>query len=212
MNRDLTSFPEALNSSVLREEVALIVAKNRHDESNVETLASPSLFLSAYFNNLGLKSRIDALSIEQALYFLPYQESTIPTDMIRTIKEENMELFDCFSDEELSSARSELGETLVHLACRLNKLQALTHLLLVSGLPLNVKDQFGRNPLHNACSAVFPNFAVVDLLLSRSPDLVLYEDEKGKTPFEYIPCRLNGLWTRYISEKNVLKALTAQKR
>merc|ERR1740117_2010162 len=108
-----------------------------------------------------------------------------------------------------------MGENLLHLACRMGISRNIVEFLVedqdgsgVSGakVPLNVRDKFGRTPLHNACmsSAANLNFHNIDYLITKAPQLLVMEDDNGKIPFDVIPSRNYEKWTRFLSEKNIL--------
>jgi ankyrin repeat protein len=183
-------------------------------------------------NNRKIKSRIDSFSLEQALYFEPYQESEIKLELLQALRSNDLERLRSYhdtnsrnnkdaansantdsSDEDcnkldgpLFAKRNEFGENLVHLACRMGMRRSLLRFLVDDvKVPLNVRDKFGRSPLHNACMAVLPNFDNLEFLLSRAPQLILFEDDSGKTPFEYVPKRCFESWTRFLSEQGILK-------
>merc|ERR1712161_61972 len=57
-------------------------------------------------------------------------------------------------------ARNQFGETLLHLACRMGISRDVLEFLVdePANVPLNVRDKFGRTPLHNSCMSTVPNF------------------------------------------------------
>lgn len=162
--------------------------------------------------NKKIKTRIDSFSLEQALYFEPYQEADIHIDLLKALRGADLEkLRSLKNDKEKKydlGARNQYGENLVHLVCRMGLgLDVLTYLVRDAKVPLNVRDQFGRTPLHNACMAALPNFDNIDFLMQIAPKLAVFEDDRKKIPFELIPQRVFDRWSRFLSEKNVLKNL-----
>lgn len=59
--------------------------------------------------------------------------------------------------------------------------------LLENGCELNVCDEFGRTPLHNACWAVEPSFEIVRLIVEHS-DIEMFHlaDSRGFCPLQYV--------------------------
>jgi ankyrin repeat protein len=169
---------------------------------------SPTLYLSVALKNKGIESRIDHLSVEQAIYFEPYREAQIPTEILRAVRRNDLKELRRFEVEKLSQ-RNQFGESLMHLVCRLG-LNSVAYLIEEAKLPLNVRDKFGRSPLHNACLAPIPNFENAVLLLKYAPKLVVFEDNKGNTPFDNIPARNHGKWSRFLSEKCILKLIQSE--
>jgi len=211
--------------------------------------------------------RIDSFSLEQALYFEPYQVSEIkiellkalrasnldqlrsliqlkeekhtksPTNKMFTMSEEDDEEEDIGQDstnKNLSAAaaaataassqqpllqlqdlkaRNQFGETLLHLACRMGISRDVLEFLVdePANVPLNVRDKFGRTPLHNSCMSTVPHFDNINFVISKAPRTLLFEDDNGKVPFELIPLQCYEQWTQFLlSEeetggKNILR-------
>jgi Ankyrin repeats (3 copies) len=194
-------------------------------DASCELIVSPSTYMTASLENKGVKSRIDRFSLEQAMFFEPYQESHIRTHVLHVLRTNDLQRLQSLRgmdhDDENDPddegergfhARNQLGENLVHIACRLGlDTEMVRFLVQDGGVPLNVRDRFGRSPLHHACmSARGPNFDTVELLLTHSSKLVLFEDDQGKTPFEYIPDQSFDRWTRFLCERNILKRVSGE--
>lgn len=95
---------------------------------------------------------------------------------------------------------NQFGETLVHLLCKCRWfpgiIEIVQWLLDDVHLPLNVWDRHGRSPLHVACMVpsseylvdgyVQDSFALVRFLIRRAPELLLFEDNHGETPLDFI--------------------------
>jgi len=197
--------------------------------------------------------RIDSFSLEQALYFEPYQVSEIkiellkalrasnldqlrsliqlkeekhttnsPTNKMFTMSEEDDEEEDIGQDstnKNLSAsaaasaaasqpllqlqdlkARNQFGETLLHLACRMGISRDVLEFLVdePANVPLNVRDKFGRTPLHNSCMSTVPHFDNINFVISKAPRTLLFEDDNGKVPFELIPLQCYEQWTQFL--------------
>merc|ERR1719491_335018 len=157
--------------------------------------------------------RIDSFSLEQALYFEPYQEAEIPTDILQALRTSNVDrLRACLKEKKnqngLKDCRNPFGENLLHLACRMGGIAntVLVFLIQEAQVPLNVRDRFGRTPLHHACLSSHPNFETIEFVIRHVPRMVLvFEDDTGNIPFDLIPSRCEEGWTRFLSEtKNIL--------
>ena len=53
------------------------------------------------------------------------------------------------------------GEGLIHLACRIGAIDVLT-MMIDSGCDVQVSDDYGRTPLHDACWSAQPNCKLFD--------------------------------------------------
>jgi len=200
--------------------------------------------------------RIDSFSMEQALYFEPYQVSEIKIELLKALRASNLDqlrsliqlkeekhtattntnqMFTMSEHEEeeeedvgqdstnmnLSSsvsaaasaassqpllqlqdlkARNQFGETLLHLACRMGISRDILEFLVdePAKVPLNVRDKFGRTPLHNSCLSTVPHFDNIHFVISKAPRTLLFEDDNGKVPFELIPLQCYEQWTQFL--------------
>eukprot|EP00526_Cylindrotheca_closterium_P017115 CAMPEP_0113635278 /NCGR_PEP_ID=MMETSP0017_2-20120614/18394_1 /TAXON_ID=2856 /ORGANISM="Cylindrotheca closterium" /LENGTH=321 /DNA_ID=CAMNT_0000546061 /DNA_START=108 /DNA_END=1073 /DNA_ORIENTATION=- /assembly_acc=CAM_ASM_000147 len=210
------SFPEAdVRTSRKRK---LVDASSCHEPchqtaQSPEPLAmSPTVYLSAALRNKGIPSRVSHLSLEQAIYFEPYREAQIPAKVLRALRSNDFNNLEGIEMEQLRRHRNSFGESLTHLVCR-SGLPSAQFLIEQVKIPLNVRDKFGRSPLHNACLAAIPDFKTVQLVLKHSPKLVMFEDNKGRIPFDYISARNRSKWSRFLSEDGILAQLqTALKK
>ena len=93
------------------------------------------------------------------------------------------------------------GESILHLACRKGFDDVVDFLIKKADVPVWVKDDFGRSPLHDACWTVKPNFEMMDVLIEKSPDLLLVSDARGHTPLAYVRFPDFKKWVDYLTKK-----------
>ncbi|XP_057595231.1 SMC5-SMC6 complex localization factor protein 1 isoform X2 [Hippopotamus amphibius kiboko] len=72
------------------------------------------------------------------------------------------------------------GETALHRACINNQVEKLILLLSMPGIDINVKDNAGWTPLHEACN--YGNTVCVQEILQRCPEVDLLTQVDGVTP------------------------------
>ena len=100
------------------------------------------------------------------------------------------------------NASNQFGESLLHMACRRGNVSIVSYMLREAHVRVNHRDDFGRNILHDACWTSSPNLDIMDELLEFvNPLLMLSEDARGSTPFDY--CRRDhwGEWIKYLSDR-----------
>eukprot|EP00529_Nitzschia_sp_RCC80_P026090 CAMPEP_0113498088 /NCGR_PEP_ID=MMETSP0014_2-20120614/30967_1 /TAXON_ID=2857 /ORGANISM="Nitzschia sp." /LENGTH=349 /DNA_ID=CAMNT_0000392051 /DNA_START=228 /DNA_END=1277 /DNA_ORIENTATION=+ /assembly_acc=CAM_ASM_000159 len=93
------------------------------------------------------------------------------------------------------------SESLVHLACRKSFDSVVNMLVNEAGVTLRVKDDFGRNPAHDACWTVTPNWKLMDLIVESCGDLLLVSDVRGHTPLDYVRREHWAAWSEYLRAK-----------
>jgi Ankyrin repeats (3 copies) len=96
---------------------------------------------------------------------------------------------------------NKFGESLLHMACRKGMLQVVLFMTQTAHVPLQVCDDYGRSPLHDACWAHTTNFELVDLILTECPDLLYIQDKRGNTPLSYLKQEKWAAWNQYLNTK-----------
>ena len=103
---------------------------------------------------------------------------------------------------------NKFGESTLHLACRRGHKDIANYLLDDVNVDINVRDDYNRTPLHDACWTAEPEFELVDMLLRKAPHQLVMEDVRGFTPFDYIRADTNGKWLRFLWERrDILRPL-----
>ncbi|KAL7515559.1 hypothetical protein ACHAXN_012719 [Cyclotella atomus] len=121
------------------------------------------------------------------------------TDAIRSSNYQKVKQF-LFSHHLHPNACNKFGESVVHAVCRRGN-HSILALLLEAGCSVQVCDDFGRTPLHDACWTSQPNFELISMLLDKDPWLLSLKDRRGTTPLGYVKydshCKL---WMEYLKE------------
>lgn len=91
------------------------------------------------------------------------------------------------------------GESLLHMVCRRGDLTML-NVMVEAGAVLQVSDDFGRTPLHDACWAAKPAFEVVKVLLKRDPYMFFLKDKRGSLPLSYVQKKEWVHWREWLDE------------
>ena len=99
------------------------------------------------------------------------------------------------------NACNQFGESLFHMACRRGDVAIVKFMLACKDVKVDVRDDFGRTPLHDACWTTTPNFQVMEILLNVCGiELLLAEDVRGHSPFCYARREHWGLWVDFLSK------------
>jgi hypothetical protein len=99
---------------------------------------------------------------------------------------------------------NKFGESTLHLACRRGYTDIVRYLLDEVKVDVNMRDDYYRTPLHDACWTTAPEFDLVELFLSRAPHQLLMQDVRGFTPFDYVRGEHNGKWLRFLWERKAI--------
>lgn len=99
---------------------------------------------------------------------------------------------------------NKFGESTLHLACRRGHTEIVRYLLEEVKVDINARDDYYRNPLHDACWTPEPEFELVDLLLRKAPHQLVMKDVRGSTPFDYVRPETNGKWLRFLWERRAI--------
>ena len=166
-----------------------------------------------------LATRLNAVSIESLTYFEPYTENNLPLRLAHILRTGNLALLKQGFHESQLRLHSQFGESLIQLVCHWRSIPnalAIVHWLVDEvRLPLNVRDRHGRSPLHTACMAAAESsqgvetsqqevqFPFIRLLLERAPELLLFEDNHGKVPLEFVPFQDHEAWNSFFESIDI---------
>jgi Ankyrin repeats (3 copies) len=108
------------------------------------------------------------------------------------------------------------GESMIHLACRLNQVDVVQFLIHTALVPVQVCDDSGRTPLHDAAWTTKPNFDLIRLLLQESPELFFIQDKRQFSPLRYVPQSAWPAWRDFLQQeaqwlKRIVTETSAQK-
>jgi hypothetical protein len=92
------------------------------------------------------------------------------------------------------------GESIVHNICRRCDVHVL-EVLLQSGCEIQISDDNGHTPLHDACRAHEPNFPLVTKLLDLDIRLLYMADSHGHLPLSYTRRKHWSEWLQFLQSK-----------
>lgn len=124
------------------------------------------------------------------------------TDKLRSLLDEGKSLDAC----------NRFGESLIHMACRRGDLKIVKFLVYEARVRLDIRDDFGRTPLHDSCWTSKPNLELMDVLIKAAPiALLLAKDVRGHSPFHYARREHWPEWLQYLRERSdqLLNSLTS---
>jgi hypothetical protein len=142
-------------------------------------------------------------TLQTAYYNKPtaLQQASYDVYLIDLVKKNGVEtLRNIFKSGVSPNPCNTFGESLLHMICRRGDVDLLK-VLLECGTNLQVADDYGRTPLHDACWAAKPAFAVVDLILERDPRLLYMSDCRGALPLSYVRKEHWCEWVPYLEAR-----------
>ena len=148
---------------------------------------TPQGFLDAELERRGYSST-KYVSLEGGYYCRPtlLQKASFGTKMNQAIITSDATLLRRLLDVGLSpNPCNDYGESLVHRVCRRGDHKLLT-ILLEKGCCLQIADDYGRTPLHDAFWKADPSVEVLNLILKADKNLIRLMDCRGFTPLDYV--------------------------
>jgi hypothetical protein len=181
-------------------------------EKSGEVVAAkePHLYLRALFASTdhGRHLMLKQAAGKKAPVRKPSQEEIDSYDMkvVTAIRNADIPLLRTMVKEGKSlNACNRFGESLIHMACRRGDLTLVNFLVNEVRVRVDVRDDYGRTPLHDACWTPAPNFAVMDVLVRAvPPELMLTEDVRGHSPFQYARQEHWHVWVQFLQERQKL--------
>lgn len=184
-----------------------IVSRTSLPRRTQDPVVKPMIFLQSHLSSLGVEIEVQPCQ-HLPDFFVEPQQSEIDAygfDVLNAVRNQDLEALDNFHKEGRPlKCSNQFGESLLHLACRKSFADVVRFLVQDAGVPLNVKDDFGRNPAHDACWTISPNWELIDLIVEKCPDLFFVEDVRGHTPLDYIRMEHWPTWINYLREKGGL--------
>jgi ankyrin repeat protein len=162
-----------------------------------------------------LKAIVGAAETSSIEFRKPTEQdiSSYDFELVKVVREKNVDrLREMFSEGRSMNACNQFGESLVHMVCRRGDIEILKFMIEEAGVSFTIKDDFGRNPFHDACWTPTPNFEVMGMLIAVADiNLLLAKDVRGNTPFDYARKEHHGKWGAYLDNQKdiILKGLEA---
>ena len=128
-------------------------------------------------------------------------------DAVRAIRENNVEkLRDLLREGRSFDACNQFGESLLHMACRRGTLEVVDFFVNEAKVKVDIRDDFGRTPIHDACWTTLPSVDVMSVLINAlpSPSLLLAQDVRGHTPFHYAREDHWDKWIKFLRARESL--------
>lgn len=95
------------------------------------------------------------------------------------------------------NACNQHSESLLHTTCRHSKLE-LFQILMDFNVDVQQTDDYGRTPLHDACWAANPCFAIAKSLLQKDAAMMFIHDARGSVPLSYVTKKNWGMWNYFL--------------
>lgn len=148
---------------------------------------TPQGFFDAELERRGYSST-KYVSLEGGYYCRPtlLQKASFGTKMNQAIITSDAALLRRLLDVGLSpNPCNDYGESLVHRVCRRGD-HKLLKVLMEKGCCLQIADDYGRTPLHDAFWKADPSVEVLNIIMKADKDLIRLMDCRGFTPLNYV--------------------------
>lgn len=148
----------------------------------------PDHFLHAMLTSRGYEtSKIPSMQMKQMRTPTMKQIMDYDNELVWAIRNSDLpKIRYLWSTGRSMSACNRFCESIVHMACRRADRDVIEFILSHGG-EIDLVDDYGRTPLHDACWRKSPRFDVVTILMDKNIDLIRYSDARGSTPLKY--CR-----------------------
>ena len=163
----------------------------------------PRVVYSQILEKYGICSNI-LKNEELSDFFIEMGESNVTgytMDKVTAMRGEDIKsLRDMLSNGETLQVCNRFGESIIHSACRRGSPSVLRFLVDEANVSLAIKDDYGKNPAHDACWTIKPNFEVVKIVVTACPDLLLVADKRGSSPLDYTQKSLWSDWCAFLKD------------
>mmetsp|Transcript_7906 Transcript_7906/g.15323 ORF Transcript_7906/g.15323 Transcript_7906/m.15323 type:complete len:403 (-) Transcript_7906:58-1266(-) len=173
--------------------------KKKKDSSSDE---SPQIYLCGILESRGYSiEEFNALETGYHNTPTPLQEASYGSHIIDIVRNGNSEELRRLLDTGLSAnACNQHGESLIHMASRRGQADCL-NVMVEYGAALEIVDDYGRTPLHEAAWSAEPNFEVVEILLQKDIRMLNMLDGRKQTPLSYVRKDIWKPWRKFLKSK-----------
>ena len=102
------------------------------------------------------------------------------------------------------NACNRFGESLIHMASRRGCKDMVEFLVKEAKVSLFVRDDYGRNVLHDAFWTAEPNFELITLLIGEVPEFLCVRDVRGHTPLDYVRKGDFAAWCDFLRKNKAM--------
>eukprot|EP00560_Eucampia_antarctica_P009579 CAMPEP_0197828134 /NCGR_PEP_ID=MMETSP1437-20131217/4773_1 /TAXON_ID=49252 ORGANISM="Eucampia antarctica, Strain CCMP1452" /NCGR_SAMPLE_ID=MMETSP1437 /ASSEMBLY_ACC=CAM_ASM_001096 /LENGTH=450 /DNA_ID=CAMNT_0043429251 /DNA_START=162 /DNA_END=1514 /DNA_ORIENTATION=- len=140
------------------------------------------------------------------------QKASYGNLLVQAIRSNNISFVSKLLECGLSSnACNRFGESIIHMVCRRGNYELLK-VFTDAGCSVQVSDDFGRTPLHDACWTSEPCFKSVELILEKDLRLLNIRDCRGFTPLSYVKKQDWSKWIEFFNRKKDIYWLARDKK
>lgn len=195
---EATSSTTLLHPGCARFEPEQICSRVEGIVSSWEGVApmQPDVFLYKLLSSRGYDSSV----IPAREYRVPPTEKQMKeydVILVDAVRRSDLTLLMKLRDEgRCMNACNKHSESILHMAARRSNYETVKF-ILENGGDLNIVDDYGRTPLHDACWRNGVSFDVITLLLNRDLDLLRTADVRGACPLSYVREEFWMHWCAY---------------
>jgi hypothetical protein len=207
-SRPITNAPEPKRQKLVANNDTIGLANGCKELEGIE---SPAKYVLAAFRANGYNVE-DVAERSQSHMLKPTKEMIehYTIEILQAARGNDVEKLKSLNDSGTClQCCNRFGESLIHLASRRGLTKVMEFLVREAKVSLYLADDFGRNPLHDACWRPEPNFDLLKLLIEEAPDLLCMTDVRGFTPFDYAR---KSDWTKWIEFLSAHKDLLRPKK
>eukprot|EP00546_Thalassionema_frauenfeldii_P008014 CAMPEP_0178907486 /NCGR_PEP_ID=MMETSP0786-20121207/7400_1 /TAXON_ID=186022 /ORGANISM="Thalassionema frauenfeldii, Strain CCMP 1798" /LENGTH=215 /DNA_ID=CAMNT_0020579295 /DNA_START=103 /DNA_END=746 /DNA_ORIENTATION=+ len=198
------SLPSSSESSCKIARVYLSEFPDRMMSTEQQNDTNPCDFLAKLLKLSGVElDIIDSMTVEG--FFEDYTEAEVNSydnDILTAVRSEDIDrLREFHADGRPMKCANQFGESILHLACRRNFFDVAQFLIKEAKISVRIRDDYGRNILHDAAWACEPNFDLIELILEECPDLLFMKDRRGHTPVSYARRSHWAQWNKFFHKR-----------
>lgn len=163
---------------------------------------APQTYLKSLLQSRGYSTT--AVKATECAYYnkvTQLQQASYGSFMVEVIRANDVAILRELLEVGLSpNASNAHSESIVHLACRMGFVD-IVKTLLDFDCRLQISDDAGRTPLHEACWSATPCFDIVERILAADRYMLLVADARGRLPLNYVREENWSAFTRFLMKK-----------
>lgn len=148
---------------------------------------SPQVYLDCMLRSRGYSTKRHK-TLQSAYYNkrTPFQAASYDVYLIGVVRSDDDATFKKMIECGISqNPCNNFGTSIAHMVSRRGNAEML-QCVVDHGASLQIADDYGRTPLHDACWAANPSFDCVKIILNQDPRLTHMIDARGHIPLNYV--------------------------
>lgn len=183
-----------------------VIPNSSNKRVMTKIVINPSDYVRSGFRANGAEVSTCIVAAEQEFKpITPERMEAYTQDVLQAVRTNQLDrLKELYQNGARLDCCNRFGDTILNIACRRGHTDMVEFLIRDARVPLFVRDDCKKTPLHDACWAPTADFRLLDMLIREAPEQLLLPDSRGFSPFDYVRRNDWNKWVKFLWERKEL--------